>query len=150
MDATLKRSLNLNNSSKLLGIYEKKLIKKLTLFFKNQGYEIYPHVRLNIAWSNGLSDVDILLYKEGVVIVIEVKSKQDKLETLYDQFLRMSDYADYYYLATDKKIDVLNIKEIGIIHIGKEINIIKNAEKIIKPPKKSSLLALKKLCLMKM
>lgn len=144
------RSLNLHNSSKVLGKYEKELIKKLVYYFNEKGYETYPHVRLNIAWSNGLSDVDILLYKEGIIVAIEVKSKKDKLDALYNQFFRISDYVDYFYLATNKKINVLNSKEIGIINIGKKIKIIKDAEKLIKPPKKSSLFALKKICLMKM
>lgn len=141
---------NAAGSSKAMGRHEEVLMKRLGAHYSALGYEVYTHVRLNIAWSNGLSDVDVLLYKDGQLTIVEIKSKHDKFDALNDQFKRMSDYVDFFYLATEKNIPDSTPPEMGLIFIDDQVTEVKPASKLMNKPRKSSLYALKKICLMNM
>ncbi len=139
---------NILPSTKCYGIYEKPLITILEKFFTEKGYLAIPHVSFNIAWGSILSDVDLLLLKEGKITLIEVKSRRDVVSRAYNQIKRAYDYVDYAYLATESYPKSWNYKDIGLIIIcGNKVKIIKNATFIKKNLKHTSIDALKKKCL---
>ena len=46
--------------SKLDSRFEKPLLEILKRYFKEEGYSVSTHARLSIAWSNVISDVDVI------------------------------------------------------------------------------------------
>ena len=101
------------SSTKRMGKYEKNLIDKLTVYFNENGYNVFPHSSLNIAWGSILSDIDLLLIKNNYLIYVEVKSKRDKILKGMEQIGRKKDYIDYAYIATNKNINNWTDTKIG-------------------------------------
>lgn len=118
----------LRKSSKVIGKYEEPLIKIITKYYELRGFIVIPHTRFNIAWSNIVSDIDVLMLKDGQMFVVEVKSSRDNIYRAYKQISRFMDFVDYIYIATDKPVHNWKYKEIGLLLIDvisgsiKEIN----------------------------
>lgn len=132
-------------STKRVGIHEKRIIAQLSKFFEESGYHVLPHSRFNIAWGSIISDVDILLIKDNILTLVEVKSSHDNLQRITKQFSAIQDYVDYAFVATDyhprKKIP----GKIGIIVATDEkIEIIRDAKQLVRNPSLDSVMSLKK------
>jgi hypothetical protein len=142
---------NVALSTKKAGRYEEVVIQKLIPFFIGKGYEVVPHSRLNIAWGPIISDIDILLVKNGLLTCIEVKSCKDKISRAPDQINQIQDFVDYAYVATEKTVKNWSTDNIGLILVsGQMIKIAKRAKKFTKKPKFLSVLCLKKNCIARM
>ncbi len=139
---------NIALSTKKAGRYEEAIIQKLIPFFTCKGYEVVPHSRLNIAWGPIISDIDVLLLKDGLLTCIEVKSCKDKISRAPEQINQINDFVDYAYVATEKKVKNWNTESVGLIMVnGQEIKMVKRARKFTKKPKFLSVLCLKKTCI---
>lgn len=134
-------------SSKRVGKYESVIIKKLEPFFQNQGFQVVPHARFNISWGNILSDIDLLLIKENKVGIIEVKSSHDNLKRAKKQILKIKDYVDFAYIATDFKPRKLPTPIAGWIFVKDEVTIMKHPRIIDNAPTRYSVESLPKKCL---
>lgn len=135
-------------STKKMGKYEKSLISKLTHFYEKQDYEVFPHSSLNIAWGSIYVDLDLILFKKGLVTYIEVKSKKDHFQRAYKQIENVKDFIDYAYIASDKVEIKLKNEKIGIISIqDAEICIKNKPHRITEEPNLYSVLSLKKKCI---
>lgn len=88
-------------SSKREGAYEARIIRRLVPFFENMGFEAVPHARLNIAWGNIISDIDLLLIKDGTLGAVEVKSSRDNMRRAGRQIDGLRDFVGFVYVATD-------------------------------------------------
>lgn len=136
------------SSTKRMGKYEKDLIDKLTFYFHENEYKVFPHSSLNIAWGSILSDIDLLLIKDNYLIYVEVKSKRDKISSAIKQIERRKDYIDYAYVATNKSIKDWAESKIGLILIKEDIiKITKEPSRFTNGPSFSSIFSLKKKCL---
>ena len=134
-----------------MGKYEEVIIKKLISYFKSKGYDVVPHSRLNIAWGPVISDVDLLLVKNGLLTCIEVKSCKDKIARAPEQVDRIRDFVDYAYVATEKIVKNWTIRDVGLILVQESaVKIVKRARKFENKPRFISVLSLKKKCLAKM
>lgn len=139
---------NINGSTKRVGRYEAKIIQNLTPHFEINGYEAIPHAQLNIAWGSILSELDLLLLKDGMLTYVEVKSRRDKLSKALQQIERMKDYVDYAYVATNKLVRDWDIPEIGLISVNNDVvTFIRKPTRFRGSPRFSSIIALKKKCL---
>lgn len=139
---------NINGSTKRMGIYEAKIIQNLTQYFRIRGYEAIPHVQLNIAWGSILSEVDLLLLKDGVLTYVEVKSRRDKLSKALRQIDRMKDYVDYACVATNKLVRKWSIPDVGLISVYDDaITLMRKPRRFKNSPSFSSIISLKKKCL---
>jgi Holliday junction resolvase len=122
----------LKRSSKVIGKYERPLIRIITKYYESKSFIVFPHTRFNVAWSNVLSDVDILMLKDGYVFVVEVKSHRDNIYRAYKQINRLRDFIDYIYVATDKPVHKWKHNEIGLLFVDVTSETIKE---INSPPK---------------
>jgi hypothetical protein len=120
----------------------------LIRYFQHIGYVAVPHSRLNIAWGSILSDIDLLLLKDGMLIYVEVKSSQDNIMRAERQTERVMDYVDYAYVATDRKVRNWAIPNVGLIYVQEDaVTLIRRAKRFSKKPRFYSIIALKKKCL---
>jgi Holliday junction resolvase-like predicted endonuclease len=141
---------NIRSSTKHLGSFESKIIRSLVHFFGLKGYEVVPHASLNIAWGSILSDIDLLLVKDGLLTYVEVKSRRDNLAKAIVQIEKVKDYFDYAFIATDRQIGDLDTSNIGLISVkGDKAKLIAKAGRFKNKPTFSSLISLKKKCLVK-
>ena len=138
---------NILRSSKKVGKYEALIIKKLQPFFQNEGFQAVPHARLNIAWGNIISDIDLLLIKKNKVGVVEVKSSHDNLKRAKKQISNVKDYVDFVYIATDFKPRKLPTPIAGWIYVKDKVTIMKKPKTIHKQPSFRSVDSLPKKCL---
>lgn len=139
---------NINTSAKRLGIYETRLIESLAQYFLIKGYKVVPHAQLNIAWGRVLSDVDLLLLKDGTLTYVEVKSREDKLLKALVQIERIKDYIDYACVATNKLVSNWNFREVGLIMVrDNAVTVVKKPTRFRSRPNFSSIISLKKKCL---
>ncbi|AIF85028.1 hypothetical protein NTE_02993 [Candidatus Nitrososphaera evergladensis SR1] len=103
------------------GIHEVPLISVVEDYFRIQGFTTYPHATLNIAWSNIVSDVDVLAIKEDQVIAIEVKSKKDVFEKAFTQLKDIAPFVDRTFIATDDEVKANKYRnsaeEFGILYL---------------------------------
>jgi hypothetical protein len=140
-------------SSKKIGKYEDPLLLRLEKFLTAQGYDVLIHMRLNVAWSNVISDVDVLAISPNERIIIEVKSSHDNFYKAFRQLSQLKGFADCFYIATNKPIDSINMEKwiddsIGLIYIDEHsLNIIKPAKRIDLFPIKGAISQLNKKCL---
>jgi hypothetical protein len=142
--------LNINTSTKCVGKHEEQIIQRLAEHFRNENYEVIPHARFNIAWGIIISDIDLLLLKEQLLIYVEVKSQNDNLKKALKQVERVKDFVDYAYVATDKVVTNWNAPHAGLISIdGDTINLVKDVERFDNSPSFSSIASLRKKCLLK-
>jgi len=132
-------------SRKNYGKYEREIIEKLELFFRDKGYVVVTHARLNISWGTTLSDIDLVLLRDNKITIIEVKSDHDNFIRAIDQIKKYSNYADYVYVATEK-VQTLNVEniDIGLIIVNKQISIMKPPLLIKSVPSIESIFALPK------
>lgn len=132
-------------SRKNYGKYEREIIEKLELFFRDKGYVVVTHARLNISWGTTLSDIDLVLLRNNKITIIEVKSDHDNFIRAIDQIKKYSNYADYVYVATEK-VQTLNVEniDIGLIIVNKQISIMKPPLLIKSVPSIESIFALPK------
>jgi hypothetical protein len=86
---------NLNKSSKAIGKYERPILQIASKYFKSRGVSVMSHTRLNVAWSNVFSDIDILMLKKNLISAIEIKSHRDNLHYAFNQIHRIKDFVDY-------------------------------------------------------
>lgn len=93
-------------SDKVLGKYEAPLMALLKTHFEEEGYEVYLHSSLNLPWHGALCDLDVLALRDGLITVIEVKSRHDNVKRAYVQLSKYRKYADYVYLAVEKLPDL--------------------------------------------
>jgi len=139
---------NIRNSKKRIGKYEKVIIQRLAEYFSYKGYQVVPHSRLNIAWGSIISDVDLLLLKDGLLTYVEVKSFKDKVARATQQIEQVRDFIDYAYVATERKVSNWNLPNVGLIHVQeKSIKLLKRAKRFTGKPNFLSILSLKKKCL---
>lgn len=134
-------------SSKKKGRHESIIIKKLIPYFENEGFEAVPHARLNIAWGNILSDIDVLLVKGNKIGAIEVKSSHDNLKRAKKQIANIRDYVDFVYIATDYKPRKLPTPIAGWIHVKDKVTIMKQPKIISRTPSTFAIDSLPKKCL---
>ena len=137
-------SANILTSTKREGKYEKSIIEKLKLFFEDQDYDVIPHARFNVAWGSMLSDLDLLLIKDNILTLVEVKSSRDNIQRVKKQFQSIQDYVDYYYVATDFFPKKIPIRNAGWILVNDSVEIKHNAKKLERSPTLESVLSLKK------
>ena len=139
---------NISKSTKHMGLYEEQIIRRLTDYFLEGGYEVIPHSSLNIAWGSVLSDIDLLLVKDQLLTYIEVKSSRDNLARAHKQIDRVMDYVDYAYVATDRKVRKWSSKNAGLIFVDSDkISVIKRGKRFQNKPRFYSVVTLKKKCL---
>lgn len=141
------KSDNIRKSTKRLGKHEKVIIKKLQTHFEKHGYSVVPHASLNISWGSIISDLDLLLIKDNLLTLIEVKSSHDNLYKARNQIQKIEDYVDYAYVATDYYPRKWHMKDTGFIVANGKIDVIKEANRITKQPRINSVYSLKKICL---
>jgi Holliday junction resolvase len=133
-----------------MGKYEEVIIQRLAEYFRDRGYEVVPHSRLNISWGSVISDVDLLLLKDGFLTYVEVKSCRDKIARAPQQVQQNVDFVDYAYVATERKVSNWNVPDVGLINIQENsIKIARRAKRFIHKPNFLSILTLKKKCLAK-
>lgn len=138
----------LKKSSKKEGKYEKYLVEYTSTFFLKMNYEVKKHISLNFAWGSVLSEVDIIAFKNNNITIIEVKSKNDKITHAKNQFNKLKNFIDYFYVASNGNINNNNFGEdIGLIKINNDIKIIKPARLLNNKILCEDLLRLKKKCL---
>jgi Holliday junction resolvase len=139
---------NIRSSTKHLGAFEKKIIRSLVHFFELRGYDVVPHASLNIAWGSIISDIDLLLLKDGLLTCVEVKSHRDNLAKAIVQIEKVKDYFDYAYVATDRQIRGLDLSNLGLISVnGESVRLTRKAQRFENKPRLSSVISLKRKCL---
>ena len=138
---------NIAKSTKRVGDREKEIILTLEKHFRDNGYQVIPHSRLNIAWGSMLSDIDLMLLKDQSLTYVEVKSSRDNIRRAIQQIDRVMDYIDYAYVATDKKVRNWNVPNLGLIYVNGVVITRKKAKKFKSKPRFSSVVALKKKCI---
>jgi Holliday junction resolvase len=119
------RSKNLRRSCKILGKYELPLMQMVAKFIELKGFSVIPHTRFNVAWSNMLSDVDVMMLKDGLIYVVEIKSHRDKLVRAFKQLDKIKDFVDFIYIATEKFPLTWDQKNIGLLVVNLETRSIK-------------------------
>jgi hypothetical protein len=138
-------------SSKRIGKYENDLVNLLNQYFEERGYRTYPHVQLNIAWGNIISDIDLIVESGDMLFGIEVKSRRDDFRRIFRQIDRMSDFFDGIYVASDKSEWSLEKKlesdGVGLLIISNGQIIEKKCEQIHTKPRHSAMMRLRKICL---
>jgi hypothetical protein len=137
------------NSTKAIGTFEEVLIKRVSDHFRQDGYKVFPHARFNIAWGSSLSDLDVLLIKGETLIVIEVKSKRDKIARAEQQLRSISGYVDYGYVATDRLPRCWDDPVVGLLLVGGIVKTVHRAKRFAGRPAAESLSALRKKCLLR-
>jgi hypothetical protein len=141
-------AIEVRKSCKAIGKYEAPLIATLCNHFVSSGFSAFPHVRLNVAWSAALSDIDTLLIRDQTVIAIEVKSRQDNFSRAEFQLERLRDFVDYSYVATEIMPRNFSSKHHGLLLFDDgSIKVVKRAPTLQCKPRIESLMALPKKCL---
>jgi hypothetical protein len=92
-------------SPKREGKFEKEIIDKVALFFREKGYETKEHVSMNLAWGNVLSEIDVIAIRNEEIVIIEVKSKRDKINRAKKQLDKIRIFADYCFIASDIAVE---------------------------------------------
>jgi hypothetical protein len=135
-----------------MGQYERPLIALLANHFKSGGYRVFSHVRLNVALSPIVSDIDLLLLKNGELTLIEVKSSHDKFSRASSQIQGVSEFVDYAYVATDRlpTMDWTDTHIGLILANGDEVLQLVRAKKFRGEPSRNGLFQLQKKCLCRM
>lgn len=141
---------NLLKSSKRKGKHETIIIDKLIPYFENLGYKVAPHARFNIAWGNIISDLDLLLIKNDLMILIEVKSSKDDLRRAKKQIANVEDYVDYVYIATNYYPRKFPFDKAGLLVVNGKVEILKEPQLLSHYPKLTSVDGLHKKCLARM
>ncbi|XHH10241.1 MAG: hypothetical protein ACFCUE_06310 [Candidatus Bathyarchaeia archaeon] len=140
-------------SSKKIGKYENPLMQKISGALSSDGYDVLTHVRLNIAWSNVISDIDVIAISEKETIIMEVKSSHDNFYKAFSQLKNLEGFADKLYIATDKPVNTIKMdkwvdESIGLICVEeKKLKIIKPAKYFCAFPKVGAISQLRKKCL---
>lgn len=139
-------------SSKKMGKYESHLLRILTTYFEDKGFEVFSHVQLNIAWGNIISDVDLVAMREDQLIGVEVKSRKDKFKHAFEQIDRIRDFFDILYIASDKPKRFLEKNwqddTVGLLQLKDGIVWeIEDGKLLSDKPQHSTLLMLRKVCL---
>lgn len=138
-------------SKKRSGKYENIIIFELIDYFKKKGYAVIPHARFNIAWGSILSDIDILLIKNDILILIEVKSSRDNLLRAKKQISVIQDYVDFAYIATDYYPKKWPSTRAGhIVTKDGTVSILKEPTMLKRTPTLNSVMSLKKESLLKL
>jgi hypothetical protein len=143
-------------SSKKIGKYEDCLLPKVEQFLVGLGYVVSTHVRLNIAWSNIISDIDVIAKKEHETIIVEVKSDHDNFYKAFKQLNKLEGFADKFYVATNRSIDNSKIAKwpddsIGLIAIGdNNTRIEKPAKRVNSLTQDGTVSQLRKKCLVRL
>lgn len=138
-------------SKKRVGKHEEIIIKDLKRYFTDLGYFTIPHARFDIAWGSILSDLDLLLVKDDELILIEVKSSKDNLGRARKQIEEIEDFVDKAYVATNYYPSKWPSKKAGkIVVTNGEVEILKEAKILNRPPKLRTLLGLRKSSLHKL
>jgi len=141
---------SLDKSPKLNGKYETLIINQLIDYFNNNDYEVQSHISLNIAWGSVLSEIDLILFKNNDITVVEVKSKNDKITSVYKQIETYKKFADFIFIASNDMLYKYNLnKDVGLIYVNDEVNIIRKASRINNLVYYNDLKTLKKKCLLK-
>jgi hypothetical protein len=141
---------NLPTSPKRTGIYETQIINLLSKYFTEKGYSVMPHAQLNISYGCIVSELDMLLEKDGTLTYIEVKSHRDKLNRAFGQVKEVKDYVDYSYVATNRRIDKWAHGRIGLIVVSDtRVKIVKRAKRFTDIPHYPSIFSLRKKCLLR-
>lgn len=144
----MSNAVTLKKSCKAMGKYEAPLISNLCNHFVSSGFSAFPHVRLNVAWSSALSDIDALLIRDQTVVAIEVKSRQDNFSRAGYQLERLRDFVDYSYIAAEKIPHNFSDERFGLLLLNKgDIRIVKKAPALKYKPRIESLMALPRKCL---
>ena len=148
---SLTEHVQMSSSAKAIGEFEKPLIEAVAKHFRSLGYHVLSHVRLNISWAPILSDVDLILLKDGAVTIVEVKSKHDKLSRASIQLLAIRDYVDFAYLATERLPKFWSNNGIGLLLVqGARVDCVGEAERLTDKPSLNSFFALQKKCLLRL
>jgi Holliday junction resolvase len=136
------------------GAYEKPLIYSLQDHFRTRGFFTHRHAQLNIAWSNIISDIDLLAFNKKEVIAIEVKSKKDIFTRAFKQLEKIAPFVDKAYVATDDEVKANTFRKtnsnFGILYIDLTYNniITKKGARLYKQiPSIEALCYLQKCCL---
>lgn len=140
---------SLNSSPKKEGKYEKVIILKTLEFFIKNGFFVRKHLCLNVAWGRVLSEIDIVAIKNNEIIVVEVKSKKDKIKKANKQINKLKSFVDYAFISSDVMIDKnLLDEEIGILLVSGKVDVIREPKKLNKNITKNTLMKLRKKCLL--
>ena len=135
-------------STKVLGRFERPAIESVARYFSRQGYLVAQHVRLNVAWSSILSDVDVLATDGTDIIAVEVKSSRDNASRATRQLRALRSYVDYLYLAIEGNHVVKPERNVGLLLIqGDEVVCTRTAMRQVKLPDVASLVRLQRICL---
>lgn len=137
---------SLSISPKREGKFERDIIPKVARFFQERNYETKEHVSMNLAWGKVLSEIDLVAVKHEEIVIIEVKSKRDKITRAKKQLDKIRILSDYCFIASDTMVkpDQLAL-DTGILFLREErISIIREAEKVNEPVSKNFLLSFKK------
>lgn len=137
---------SLSASPKKEGKFEKEIIPKFALFFQEKNYETKKHVSINLAWGKVVSEIDLIAIKNDEIIIIEVKSKKDKIFRAKNQLEKIRPLVDYCFIASDTLVEPEQIAlDTGILYLNDEnIRLIRDAKRIYEPISKDFLLTLKK------
>jgi len=138
-------------SSKKIGRYEGQLLGILTSYFESMGYKVYPHVQLNIAWGNIISDVDLVAMRDDILVGVEVKSRRDNFKHAFQQIDNIRDFFDRVYIASDKPKQFLEKKcqdkRVGLLFINNGKVAERRGKLLLTKPSHSALVMLRKICL---
>jgi len=136
---------SLSVSPKREGKFEKDIIPRVARFFQERNYETKEHVSMNLAWGKVLSEVDLVAVKNEIII-IEVKSKRDKITRAKKQLDKIRILSDYCFIASDTIVEPEQLApDTGILLLkGDTISITREAKKIDEPVSKNFLLSFKK------
>lgn len=142
------------------GKYEKKLVLSLQRYFRKRGYTAKPHAKLNIAWSNIISDIDVLAFDNKETVAVEVKSKRDVFERGFAQVEKVAPFVDKVFVATDDEVKANRHSKqdngsngFGILYVDLIYNNVvvkKNGKLQLHTPSIEQLCYLKKCCLQEM
>jgi hypothetical protein len=141
------QSNNILKSSKVEGKFEAPIIKKIVTYFEDLGYDALPHARFNVSWGNILSDIDVLIVKDNIVGLIEVKSSHDNLKRARKQIDNIKDYVDFVYVATDYIPRKFPFRKIGWLYVDKNVSEMKKPCFFTSQPKYLSVDWIPKKCL---
>lgn len=134
-----------------MGRYERQLLGILTSYFESKGFRVYPHVQLNIAWGNIISDVDLVAMRDDMLIGVEVKSRRDKFKHAFQQIDNIRDFFDRVYIASDKPKRFLEKnwqdKRVGLLFIENGKVTEREGEQLVGKLDHSTLVMLRKICL---
>lgn len=136
----------LSHSPKKEGRFEKDIIPKVASFFRLKNYETKEHISLNLAWGKVISEIDLVAANQNEVIIVEVKSKRDKISRARKQLDNVRIFSDYCFIASDTIVNQNQLaSDTGILFLNKdEIISIRQPKKINDSVTKDFLLKLKK------